>query len=299
MVFALEADNVVKVYPGGVKALDGLDARIPLGSLYCLAGPNGAGKTTFVRIASTVLKPTAGRITVLGFDVVEEPWRVRRHVAVMPQEGVPYNSALTVYESIYYYLLSRGMHRVEAKREALRVIDELDLSGYKNRLILSLSGGLKRRVLLAMVLATGVDIVFLDEPTVGLDPLARRATWGYIRRLSREGQTIVFTTHMLSEAESIADRILLINRGREVFEGAPSEALSKLPYRYKVVTGIRFEDLASGSRVRAYGDLTYIYVEDLKSAFRIAEEILYEGGQAQIKPVDLEDFFAEVAGGGW
>lgn len=295
---ALEAVGLTKVYGGGVKALDGVDSSVPLGSLYCLAGPNGAGKTTFVRVSSTISKPTSGRVYILGMDAVGEAWRVRRHVAVMPQEGRPYNSTLTVFEAVYYYLASRGFSLAEARSEAMRALEELDLAGYRDRLILTLSGGLKRRTLLAMVLASNVDVVFLDEPTVGLDPVARRGTWGYIKRLASEGQTIIFTTHMLSEAESVADRIMLINKGRRLFEGPPREALSKLGYRYKVITSLRldFEDLGVG--VRRYGDLTYIYVEDLDRALKVAEEILYEGGQAQIKPVDLEDFFAEVTWGG-
>ncbi len=294
MALALEAVGLTKVYRGGVRALDGVDASVPFGSLYCLAGPNGAGKTTFVRVSSTVLRPTSGRVYVLGMDVVDDVWRVRRHVAVMPQEGQPFNTTLTVFEAVYYYLASRGMPLGEARSEALRALEELDLADYRGRLVLSLSGGLKRRVLLAMVLASGADVVFLDEPTVGLDPVARRSTWGYIRRLASEGQTIVFTTHMLSEAEAVADRIMLIHKGRRLFEGAPSEALARLGYRYKVVTSLRADFSGPGVTVRSYGDLTYIYVDDLQRALRIAEEILYEGGYAQIKPVDLEDFFAEV-----
>ncbi len=298
MVLALEAVNLVKVYPGNVRALDGLNAEVPLGSLYCLAGPNGAGKTTFVRIASTVSRPTSGSVSIFGYDVVEDAWRVRKYIAVMPQEGKPFNSTLTVFESVYYYLVSRGFSLGEARREALRVLEELDLLEYRDRLIMTLSGGLRRRVLLAMVLAAGTDVVFLDEPTVGLDPVARRSTWGYIRRLSREGQTIIFTTHMLSEAEAVADRILLINGGKRLFEGTPSEAMSKLGYRYKVVTNVGHLEEFDSSKARVYGDLTYFYVEDLETALKVAEEILYEGGQAQIKPVDLEDFFAEVTGVG-
>ena len=297
MGLALEAVGLTKVY-GGVRALDGIDSSVPLGSLYCLAGPNGAGKTTFVRISSTVSRPTSGRVYVLGMDVVGEAWRVRGRIAVMPQEGRPYNSTLTVFEAVYYYLASRGFSLGEARVEARRALEELDLVEYRDRLVLTLSGGLRRRTLLAMTLASNADVVFLDEPTVGLDPVARRATWGYIKRLSAEGQTIVFTTHMLSEAESVADRIMLINRGRRLFEGPPREALARLKYRYKVITSLGLDPSVSGARVRRYGDLTYICVEDLEGALRLAEEILYEGGQAQIKPVDLEDFFAEVTWSG-
>jgi len=296
---AVEAVDLVKVYRGGVRALQGLSAEVPVGSLYCVAGPNGAGKTTFVRIASTVVKPTSGFVRVLGYDVVGDVWRVRRLVALMPQEGRPYNDALTVEEAVYYYLLSRGFPRVEARAEARRALEELDLWEHRGRLIVDLSGGLRRRVLLAMVLASGADVLFLDEPTVGLDVEARRQTWGYIRRLAGEGRTIVFTTHLLSEAESVANRILLVSGGRRVFEGDPREAVSRLPFRFKVIApAATVPDWAVGEHVvRVYEDLAYVYVRGLEEALRLAEEIILEGGQAQVKPVDLEDYFVWVVEG--
>ena len=295
---AVEAEELVKVYPGGVKALRGLDAYVPLGSLYCIAGPNGAGKTTFIRIASTITRPTSGKVFVMGYDAVTEAWRVRRLVAVMPQEGRPFNAVLTVYEAVYYYLLARGMGFTTARKEARRVLEELDLWQYRNRLILSLSGGLARRTLLAMVLGTGADVVFLDEPTVGLDPVARRTTWGYIRRLAREGQTIIFSTHQLAEAEAVADHVLLIDSGRKIAEGAPHELTEKLPYRYKVIVSAdKLPDTVAGAaKVRYYGGLAYVYTRSLEEAMRIAEEAILEGGEAQVKQVDLEDLFAEVIG---
>lgn len=297
---ALEAVNLVKVYRGGVVALKGLSTRVPMESLFCLAGPNGAGKTTFIRISATVIRPSSGRVEVMGYSVTEEPWRVRRLVSLMPQEASPFSSTLRVFEAVYYYMLARGFSMLEAGEEARRVLEELDLWQHRSRLIMELSGGLRRRVLLAMALATGAEVVFLDEPTAGLDPEARRATWGYVKRLSREGQTIVFSTHQLTEAENVADRVLLIESGRRVAEGSPRELVAKLPYRYKVVVSTeKLPDWVAESayRVREYGSIAYVYTRSSEEALRIAEEVLLEGGEARVKPVDLEDVFAEVVGG--
>ncbi len=281
--------------------MKGVDLDVPMGSTYCLAGPNGAGKTTFIRIASTVILPSSGEILVMGFDAVRETWKVRKRVALMPQEGRPFNSTLTVYEAVYYYLLARGMGFTTARREARRVLEDLDLWKYRDRLILTLSGGLARRTLLAMVLGTGADLVFLDEPTTGLDPEARRTTWGYVKRLAKEGQTIVFSTHQLAEAETVADRVALIDNGVIVGEGEPSALVETLPYRYKVVASPhKLPDWLGEADVvvRYYGGLVYVYVERVEEALKIASEIVMEGGSAQVKHVDLEDYFIEKTSSG-
>ncbi len=294
---AVEARRLVKVYPGGVKALRGLDAEIPIGTTSCIAGPNGAGKTTFIRIASTILTPTSGYIFVMGYDAISEVWKVRKLVAVMPQEGRPFNDSLNVFEAVYYYLLSRGMGLSTAKREARRVLEDLDLWHYRNRLLITLSGGLKRRTLLAMVLATGAEVVFLDEPTTGLDPEARRTTWGYIKRLARDGQTIIFSTHQLAEAETVSDTIILINNGLTLGHGSPKSLIEMLPYRYKVVTSsIHIPDsvMDKALKIRSYSSLSYIYTDTVEKAIEIASELILETGSARVDHVDLEDLFIEL-----
>ncbi len=298
-VVAVEARKLSKTYPGGVQALRSIDVEVPMGSLFCLAGPNGAGKTTFIRIASTVLRPTAGSVSVMGFDVVSEPWKVRKLVALMPQEGRPFNEVLTVFEAVYYYLLARGHGFSSARSEARRVLEELELWGLRNRYVMSLSGGLRHRTLLAMVLASGADVLFLDEPTTGLDPEARRLTWGYIRRLTREGQTILFSTHQLAEAEAVADGVVLIDNGRVLAQGEPGSLVKSLPYRYKVIASPQtIPEWATGvARIRHYKGLVYIYVDSIDDAIRLASEIVMEGGTAQVKPVDLEDYFMEATRG--
>lgn len=296
MSLALEASGLIKVYRGGVRALQDISAKVPVGSLYCLAGPNGAGKTTFIRIASTVTLPTAGYVSVLGYDVVKDVWKVRKHVALMPQEGSPFTRALKVWEAVYYYLRARGLPASTAKSETRRVLEELALWEYRDRLVMSLSGGLRRRVLLAKVLATSADVIFLDEPTAGLDPSARRSTWGYIRRLVREGQTILFSTHLLAEAEQVADLVLILRSGRKIAEGRPAELVSRIPYRYKVIAPAEYvsDSVVETYRVRMYEGLVYIYTRELGEAMRIVNEVVEEGGEARVRRVDLEDFFVEV-----
>src|SRR2546422_7971385 len=170
----------------GVEAVRGVSLSIRRGERVALLGRNGAGKTTFLRIASTLLIPTSGTIHAFGFDVVEEPERVRPLIAVVPQEGKPFFH-LTPREQVYCYLRARGLPREEAKARTEASLEKMGLDDVADRLSVTLSGGQKQRAMVATGLATEAPLLFFDEPTIGLDPFARRAVLDVLRDLPREG----------------------------------------------------------------------------------------------------------------
>jgi ABC-2 type transport system ATP-binding protein len=284
MDFAVEVDQLRKVYPsssGQKPALDGLSFKIPNGRVYGLIGRNGAGKTTFVRIASTQLALTSGSVSVLGMDVVSRTRDVRARIACVPQESRPLYF-LNTEEVVYLYLKMRGMDPVEAKRRTRDALEELSLTEYRKRLVSRLSGGLRRRALCAMVLASDAEVLFLDEPTTGLDPLARREVWKAVRRTIREHRTIVLTTHYLDEAEALSTRLALIEQGQLRLEGSPEDPFPR-------------EELESYGRVTKVEGGYLVFAREA-DAREVARKGLERGVRVSLGPVSLEDIFLEVVG---
>jgi len=218
---------------GDTWALKDVTMEVEGGRVLALLGPNGAGKTTLVRILITELRPSEGRAWVAGFDVITQAEEVRRRIAAVPQEAKPINFA-TPYEFVLGYLLLRGVPLREARRLARWALEEMGLWEHRRKINAQLSGGLKRRVLIAAVLAANAEVVFLDEPTTGLDPVARRVVWGAIQRMSRSGVTILLTTHYVEEAESLSDVVAVLVSGRLVAMGEPGKLVEEVPGRYVV-----------------------------------------------------------------
>ncbi|GEM_PF-6492442 len=190
---ALDAQGVRKSYKGGVQALQGVDLCVESGMVVCLAGPNGAGKTTLVRICATQLLPTAGEIQLFGTDIVRHPQKARSMIAVVPQEAHP-DLDRSAWHHAVYYARARGVRRDEARRRAEEALRTLGMWEKKDTVSRELSGGLRQRVLIAMVMVTQAPLLFLDEPTTGLDPVARREMWQGLGQL-RERSTVLLTTH--------------------------------------------------------------------------------------------------------
>jgi ABC-2 type transport system ATP-binding protein len=296
---ALRAEHLRKVYPhapGGVAALQDLSLDVPEGRVYGLIGRNGAGKTTFVRCAATQLAYTAGTLEVLGLDAMREARKIRARIACVPQESRPLYF-LRVREVVYLYLKMRGADPADARHRTRAVLDELSLTEYAKRSVQRLSGGLRRRVLCAMVLASDAEVLFLDEPTTGLDPLARREVWEAIRRTTREGRTLLLTTHYLDEAEALSARLALVERGRLMLEGTPSDLRARVryPYRVRVEAPFPAEELSSYGRVTQIegGYLVFAREADARELARVALE---RGARLSMGPVSLEDIFVEVVG---
>ncbi len=296
---AIHAERLGKVYRHSVKgvpALDGLSLDVPTGGVYGLIGRNGAGKTTFIRIAATQLEPTSGRLDVLGENVQGGERKIRARIACVPQESRPLYF-LRVEEVIYLYLKMRGLEPAEARRRTKAALDELSLTEYAKRLVSRLSGGLRRRTLCAMVLASDADVMFLDEPTTGLDPIARREVWQAIRRASREHRTIVLTTHYLDEAEQLSGRLALIERGQLVLEGSPGDLRGRVRYPYRVTLQGGF----THAELESYGQVSdveggYLVFTREAEARDLAKVALERGARLSMGPVSLEDIFLDVVG---
>jgi ABC-2 type transport system ATP-binding protein len=299
MPAAIRADHLRKVYPnspGGIAALDDLSLEVPTGGIYGLIGRNGAGKTTFVRISATQLEPTSGTLTVLGFDVQREERAIRTRIACVPQESRPLYF-LNVEEVVYLYLKLRGLDSSEARRRTRDALEELSLTEYRRRSVARLSGGLRRRIMCAMVLASDADVLFLDEPTTGLDPLARREVWKAIQRASREQRTIVLTTHYLDEAEALSTRLALIERGRVMLEGTPADLRGRVRYPYRVTIQGSFprEELEPYGRVSEIEGGYLVFARE-DEAREVARRALERGVRLSMGPVSLEDIFLDVVG---
>jgi ABC-2 type transport system ATP-binding protein len=282
---------------GGTQdALIDVNLRVPAGGLLGLIGRNGAGKTTFVRVASTQLLPTAGTVEVLGHDVVSDVNAVRGRIAVIPQESRPLYW-LTPEELVAYYLRMRGAARRESEAKAREALRELGLVPWAHTQVNRLSGGLRRRAMVAMVMASDAEVVFLDEPTTGLDPLARRSVWSAIRKAVSEHRTVVLTTHYLDEAEALSDRLALLEHGRILLEGTPREVAGRVryPYRVAVESGFTEDELRSYGDVSRIGDRLLLFTQE-PAARELTRKGLERGARISLGPVTLEDVFVQMVG---
>jgi ABC-2 type transport system ATP-binding protein len=220
---ALEAEDLGKTFKGGVRALDGLTFAVRPGRVYALLGPNGAGKTTTMRILTTLSRPDTGRAAVAGIDVLRHPRRVRSLIGAVSQHGGAV-SLLTGQENLALQGRLYGLRGEPLRRRTAALLDQFGLAGAAGRPAKTYSGGMRRRLDVAMVLVHRPAVLFLDEPTTGLDPEGRAELWDVLTGLARrDGTTILVTTHYLEEADQFADRVAIVDRGRVVAEGPPGE----------------------------------------------------------------------------
>jgi ABC-2 type transport system ATP-binding protein len=227
-VDAIEAEGLVKTYPGDVRALDGLTFSVPEGTVFGLLGPNGAGKTTAVKILTTLARASAGTARVASYDVVREANSVRRSIGVVAQKHAV-DPALTGRENLRLQGRIFGMDRTDLERRAQGLLEELGLDEAADRVTRGYSGGMQRRLDIGMALIHRPSVLFMDEPTTGLDPEVRVAMWREIERLSRgEGLTVLLTTHYLEEADRLAANLAIVDKGRVVAEGTPDELKGEL-----------------------------------------------------------------------
>jgi ABC-2 type transport system ATP-binding protein len=218
---AVEASGLVKTF-GTTRAVDGIDLSIPAGSVYGFLGPNGAGKTTTIRMLATLLRPDAGTARVFGHDVVRHAAAVRDRISLTGQY-VSLDEGLTARENLILLGRLHGHSRAAAASRAGELLDAFGLTGAADRLVKTHSGGLRRRLDIAAGLIVTPDLLFLDEPTTGLDPRGRNDVWNVVRDLVAGGATVLLTTQYLDEADRLADRIAVIDHGRLIAEGASSQ----------------------------------------------------------------------------
>jgi len=217
----IEAEGLTKRF-GATVALDGLDLEAPAGAILGVLGPNGAGKTTAVRILTTLSVPDSGSARVAGHDVVREPAAVQRKIGVAAQDAT-LDAILTGRQNLVMIGRLSGLRRADARLTADQLLDRFDLAQAADRMLKEYSGGMRRRLDLAASLVTRPPVLFLDEPTTGLDPTSRARMWGVIRELVADGATLLLTTQYLDEADELADRIVVVDHGHAIAAGTAAE----------------------------------------------------------------------------
>jgi len=295
----IQVEGLTKVY-GEVRAVDDISFSVRSGEVFAFLGPNGAGKTTTVEVLESIRTPTKGSITVFGRDLQESMKSVRERIGVLPQEFRSYDR-LTVRETLQYYqrLYDRRVWEVDDIMELLGLDEKRDTQ------YMYLSGGLKQRVGVGIALVNDPDIVFLDEPTTGLDPRARREVWGIIRLLKEKGKTIFLTTHYMEEAEQLADRVCIIHRGRIIARGSVGDLLAEHGERRMM----RISGCTRDCLVDMAGDLKIpidplnsapsIPVPDIDTAMKMLNYLRETGveyREVDIMGPTLEDVFLSLTG---
>lgn len=266
-------EDLVKRYKGGTVALSGVSLQMKE-RVTAVIGMNGAGKTTLIRILSTQLGLTSGRAEINGLDVMKDVKQIRKNVVSIPQEASPIG-ILTPFEHVKLYLVGRGMSISDAERSASLSLDQLDLREFKHKPSDTLSGGMKRKVFVAMALSSNVGTIFLDEPTTGLDPLSRMEVWSAIKQLDGN---VILTTHYMDEAQELSSEVVMIHAGNVLEKGNIKQLLAKFEGQVRVETT---EPQKEGIQIGRFY-IKYIHESD-------ANEYLSRG--FNVKRITLDDLF--------
>jgi ABC-2 type transport system ATP-binding protein len=296
---AVEAVQVTKKYKGSVSfALNNISLNIEPGRIFTLLGRNGAGKTTFVRICATQLLPTSGTVKIFKNDLIKDTEKIRNYISIVPQEGRPLR-ALTPWDHVYYWLRIRGVNKYESSERTKKVLRDFELYDVRNKLSMYLSGGMKQKILVAMAMATESKLLFLDEPTIGLDPVSRRQIWKAIKEKKESGTTIMLTTHYMDEAEVLSDDIVIIDKGIVIAQGTISDIRNKIKENIKIEiskSGIEMETLKSyGSVIDTGADILKLFtfesnIQEL-SGIAIKKNLFFK-----VSPITLDDVFVSLVG---
>jgi len=296
----LRADGLVKRYAGR-PAVDGLSFAVARGECYGLLGPNGAGKSTTLRLLLGLTAPDAGRIELLGEPVPERARQARLRVGVVPQADA-LDPDFTVAENLRVFGRYFGLGRqvIEARLPAL--LEFAGLAHKRDARIAELSGGMKRRLTLARALVNDPEVLFLDEPTTGLDPQARHLIWNRLRQLTARGKTIVLTTHFMDEAERVCHRLVILDQGRSIAEASPAALIAReIEPQVVELTGDRLEDWLAGARVpglcerlEIVGETAFAYCRDAHALIEHADRA--EGLRYLQRRANLEDVFLKLTG---
>jgi ABC-2 type transport system ATP-binding protein len=276
-------------------ALNKVTIDSDVNGILTVIGRNGAGKTTMMRIISTELMPTSGSVFIDGTNVIKNPKDIRERIAVIPQEGrlVPW---MTPLQNITAYLLWRGFGYREAVSRAKKALNEFKLEKYINKLPNKLSGGTKRKALVALAVSSEADIIFLDEPTTGLDPVSRKELWTVLNNLKKD-HLIILTTHYLQEAEELSDKIAVIEGGKLIAFGTIEDLRKKIgyPYAIKVFSKDYKIKKIKGKLVKKDDGTMQIFSSE-KEADRLASEFIKNRVKFSINPTSLEDIFYMLVG---
>ena len=300
--FAIQTFDLTRIF-GTLVAVDGIELNIKKGELFALLGPNGAGKTTTINMLCCLLKPTGGTATVMGYDINKEPYKVKEIIGVSPQETV-ISERLNSRENINLIGRIHGINAGELKIRSQQLLETMGLSDRAKDQVRKFSGGMKRRLNIMMALIHNPKVLFLDEPTLGLDPQARRVIWEYIAQLKGE-RTILLTTHYMDEADFLADRIAIMDEGRIVALGTSRDLkISMLGKHTMIIYAWNLTQKVISEMRSKYAEVEItdgtMIITDKKLDFREIVDRLHSSGaivrSAYIREPSLEDVFLNVTG---
>lgn len=298
----ISASGLAKSY-GDFTAVDGIDFTVTPGESFGLLGPNGAGKSTTMRMIGATLPRTGGQLSVLGLDPNVNGPQIRARLGVIPQQD-NLDEELSVVDNLVFYARYFGYPRAYAKAKADELLDFANLREKRSARVDELSGGMKRRLTIARSLVNDPSLLMLDEPTTGLDPQARHILWDRLYRLKQQGVTLVLTTHYMDEAEQLCDRLIVVDHGRVMAEGAPSELIRR--YSTREVLELRFgidrnEEQAPAlerycERIEVLPDRLLLYSGDGDAALAAIREAGFDPLTALVRRSSLEDVFLRLTG---
>jgi ABC-2 type transport system ATP-binding protein len=306
---AIVTSGLTKIYPGDILAVDDLNLVVDRGEIFGLLGPNGAGKTTTAGMLTTRVVPTSGTATVGGIDVVASPAEAKRLIGVVPQTNT-LDRSLSVWENLYFHGRFFGMDAKTARAEATRLLEQFRLSERAKSPVMSLSGGMAQRLMVARAVMHRPSVLFLDEPTAGLDPQSRIAMWEILGDLHVDGQTILLTTHYMEEADQLCDRVAIIDQGRIVALDTPAELKRSVGADTTVrvvaegdleaLSQLLQREVAGATEGRVVGDAVLLGVNGtegvLPSVVQIAEHNGFHVTDLSVSEISLETVFITLTG---
>ncbi|MFY8158438.1 MAG: ATP-binding cassette domain-containing protein [Ilumatobacteraceae bacterium] len=299
------AENLVRHF-GDVEAVNGINLQVNAGEIFGFLGPNGAGKSTVVRMLTTLLRPTSGKAFVAGFDVAKHPNEVRQRIGVALQDAA-IDPLMTGVELLRLQAVLYAIPKSKMKSRADELLERVGLTAAADRRVGTYSGGMRRRLDLALSLIHQPTVLFLDEPTTGLDPMSRVSLWEEVRRLNNEGTTVMLTTQYLEEADQLADRIAIIDKGVIVREGKPQELKAGVGFPTLVINVSRDQHELAKSILMGFGDLRPTAegtlgvglrggAEAVTDVVRKLDESSIRVQHLELNEPSLDDVFAEATG---
>ncbi len=310
MAIAIEVKGLVKVYDGKVRALDGVDLKVKAGNVFALLGPNGSGKTTLMRILTTQFKPTTGEASIFGFDIVKMDSQIRKIISYVPQEMSVWTD-ISGFENLLIYAKIYGLPSSDRNKIIREALEGMGLDAVSDKLVKTYSGGMIRRLEMAIAMIIKPRILFLDEPTIGLDPSARKAVWEKLITFKKEyNTTVFFNTHYMDEADLYSDEIAIINRGKIVMSGTADElkhSLRKEVIKFDLNIDIvdknvlnRIKNLDFVNDLFINGSQLSVVVEDAETELPVVMEVLRNEDisihKISMTRPTLDDVFLKYAG---